>query len=150
MTAAGDDPGAAAPGLRQRVAAHLLAHGEWTYSRASGPGGQHRDHAETRAELTLRPEHLAGLPERVAQRLHASWGLDRQPLRLRAGTERSRERNRALVAHRLAQRVGTALAPPPPPRRPTRPGAGARARRRAGKEHRAAAKALRRAPASEA
>jgi len=146
MTLGGPDAGRAPGGLRHRAAAHLLERGEWSYSRASGPGGQHRDHAETRAELTVRRAHLEGLPPRVAERLAAALALDVGPLRLRAGTERSRERNRALVAHRLAQRVAAALAPPPPPRRPTRPSAASVARRRQAKARRSAAKNLRRGP----
>lgn len=127
------------------VAAHLAARGDWRYSRSSGPGGQRRDHAETRAELVVGADALDGLPERLAARLDDALGLERRPLRLRAGTERSREQNRTIVLDRLRARVGAAMAPPPPRRRPTRPGRGAVERRLAGKAHRAALKAGRRA-----
>ena len=46
----------------ERVAALLAERAAWTYSRSSGAGGQRRDHAETRAELTVRLADLDGLP----------------------------------------------------------------------------------------
>jgi ribosome-associated protein len=129
------------------AAEHLLARASWRWSRASGPGGQHRDHAETRAELRLGPDALEGLPEPVAARLAAALRLEERPLRMTSQAERSRERNRAIVTERLRARVIGALAPAPPPRRPTRPTAGARERRLAGKAQRSALKASRRPPA---
>ncbi len=126
------------------VTAHILARASWSYSRASGPGGQRRDHAETRAELTVQAADLEGLPGRVAARVAEALRLDERPLRLRAGTERSREMNRSIVERRLLARVTAALAPPPPPRRPTRPGRAARERRLADKAQRAGTKAGRR------
>ncbi len=117
----------------QRVVDHLLAVARWTYSRSSGPGGQRRDHVETRAELTITAGDLEGLPPHAAERLHSAFGLDRRPLRLRCGTERSRETNRAIVEGRLRARVEAALSPPAPPRRATRPSRAARERRLAAK-----------------
>ncbi len=128
------------------VAALLAGRGAWTYSRASGPGGQRRDHAETRAELTLRAEDLEGLPAPVAERLTERLRLDRRPLRLSSQTDRSRERNREIVLVRLERRVAEALAPPPPPRRPTRPSRGAKERRLAEKARRSSVKEGRRRP----
>lgn len=131
------------------VAAHLAERGAWSWSRASGPGGQRRDHAETRAELTLRRADLEGLAEPVAERLATAFALERRPLRLTSQADRSRERNRQVVIERLAARVAAALAPGPPPRRPTAPGRGARERRLADKARRAQVKAGRRPPAEE-
>jgi len=130
----------------EAVVRHLVDHASWRYSRASGPGGQRRDHAETRAELHVPRAALDGLPEALAERLGIALGLDRRPLRLTAQAERSRERNRALVEARLRARVERALAPGPRPRRPTRPSAGAVARRRADKARRGRVKVMRRAP----
>jgi ribosome-associated protein len=127
------------------VAGHLAARGAWTWSRSSGPGGQRRDHAETRAELTVRARDLDDLPHPVAARLREAFGLDRRPLRLTSQAERSRERNRDVVVRRLEERVARALAPRVP-RRPTRPSRGAKERRLAEKSHRAVIKAARRAP----
>src|SRR5262249_20598749 len=81
----------------EAVVRHLMDHACGRYARASGPGGQRRDHAETRAELHVPRAALDGLPEDLAERLGAALGLDRRPLRLTAQAERSRERNRALV-----------------------------------------------------
>ncbi len=131
------------------AAAHLAGRAEWRYSRASGPGGQRRDHAETRAELVVRAEDLDGLPEPAAGRILRGLGLDRRALRLRAETERSRERNREIVLGRLEARVAAALAPPPPSRRPTAPTRAATARRLEEKARRSAVKASRRRTAAD-
>src|ERR1700687_5785732 len=109
-----------------KVVEHLLKNAEWTASRSSGPGGQHRDKASTRAELTISSESLAGLEETVAARLAEALGLEEKPLRITVQDERSLSRNQEIAADRLAERVARALAPPAPPRRPTRP---SRARR---------------------
>src|SRR5262245_2864769 len=127
------------------VTAHRLARGTWRYSRASGPGGQHRDHAETRAVLHVPRAALEGLPADVAERLGAELGLARRAVRLTSQAERSRERNRALVEERLAARVAAALAPRRP-RRPPRPPAAGAERRRPAKARRAAAQVARRPP----
>ncbi|HTI33328.1 MAG TPA: hypothetical protein VL422_06580 [Miltoncostaea sp.] len=130
----------------EEVAALLADRGLWTWSRASGPGGQRRDHAETRAVLTVRREDLEGVPAPLAERLTARLRLDRRPLRLSSQADRSRERNREIVLARLERRVAEALAPPAPPRRPTRPSRAAKERRLAGKARRAEVKAGRRPP----
>ena len=128
------------------VAALLAGRGLWTYSRASGPGGQRRDHAETRAALTIRLEDLEGVPAPLAERLAARLRLDRRPLRLSSQADRSRERNRDLVLLRLERRVAEALAPPAPPRRPTRPSRASAERRLADKARRSSVKEGRRRP----
>jgi ribosome-associated protein len=137
------------PSPAQEAAARIAEQADWRYSRASGPGGQRRDHAETRAELTVRPAHLQGLPEPVARRIAAGLGLERRPLRLTSQAERSRERNREIVLERLERRVAGALAPAAPPRRPTRPSRAARERRLADKARRAQVKAGRRSRGDE-
>src|ERR671938_362915 len=104
------------------VTAHLLNRARWDASRSSGPGGQHRDKASTRAELTLDAESLDGLAPELAARLEQGLGLDQRPLRIAIQDERSVARNQELAPHPLAELVAQALAPPPPPRRPTRPG----------------------------
>ena len=128
------------------VAALLAGRGLWTYSRASGPGGQRRDHAETRAVLTIRLEDLEGVPAPLAERLAARLRLDRRPLRLSSQADRSRERNREIVLLRLERRVAEALAPPAPPRRPTRPSRASAERRLAAKARRSSVKEGRRRP----
>src|SRR5919205_2588949 len=104
------------------ITSHLLRRARWDASRSSGPGGQHRDKASTRAELTLEAKSLDGLAPEVAARLGQGLGLDQRPLRIAIQDERSLARNQELATQRLAELVAQALAPPPPPRRPTRPG----------------------------
>jgi len=128
------------------IAAYLAERGTWTYSRASGPGGQRRDHVATQARLEVTDADLAGLPAPIATRLRAALALADRPLRLRSGTERLREHNRARVVARLEVKVRGALEPPPPPRRPTRPSRASVERRLAEKRRRAATKAGRQTP----
>lgn len=130
------------------VADHLLERAAWHYSRASGPGGQHRDHTETRAELTVAESALDGLPADVVARLMTGLHLKGRPLRLASQADRSRERNRATVEANLRARVAVALRPRKA-RRATKPSAGAVARRLDQKAHRAQVKAMRRRPAAD-
>lgn len=120
--------------------AHLLSHGDWSYSRSSGPGGQRRDHVETRVELRISAAHLDGLPDGVREALITGFGLERGVMVLQCGTERSREQNRMILARRLRGRVAAALTPAPSPRRPTRPGRAAAERRLRAKKLRTAVK----------
>ena len=131
------------------ITAHLLRHAQWSASRSSGPGGQHRDKASTRAELTLDADSLAGLEEAVAARLARALGLEAGPVRIAVQDERSLARNQELAAQRLHDRVAEALAPPPPARRPSRPSRAARRARLAAKTRRGRVKRLRQAPADE-
>ena len=137
------------PTRAARLASEIAERATWGFSRSSGPGGQRRDHAETRAELTIRAEDLLGLPERDIARLVAALGLDRRPLRLTSQAQRSRERNRAVVMERLERRVAEALAPAPPSRRPTRPSRASKERRLAAKTHRGQIKSGRRSPSDD-
>jgi len=135
-----------APLAERDVAVHLARHGDYSYSRSSGPGGQRRDKVETRVELRIFRASTDGLPERIAERLTRKLQLDDRPLILRSERERSRERNRAIVLDELTDRVQAALAKPPPPRRPTRPSRASITRRKSEKKSRASTKQLRRRP----
>ena len=128
---------------------HLLRGARWSASRSSGPGGQHRDKASTRAELVLTAESLEGLDPEVAERLGRGLGLDLNPLRITIQDERSLARNQEIAAERLRERVVDALAPDPARRRPTRPGRGARRARLEEKIRRGSIKRLRRSPERE-
>jgi ribosome-associated protein len=132
------------------VVEHLLKAAQWTASRSSGPGGQHRDKASTRAELTLGSDSLVGLEPAVAARLAHALGLDERPMRISVQDERSLSQNQAIASERLAALVAEALAPPPPSRRPTRPTRARREARLASKARRAADKRLRRPPDADA
>ena len=128
------------------VVEHLLKSGRWSASRSSGPGGQHRDKASTRAELTIDSDSLAGLEPELASRLTLGLGLDERPLRITVQDERSLTRNQEIAVERLTELVTQALAPPAPPRRPTRPSRASREKRLAGKIRRGSTKSLRRPP----
>jgi ribosome-associated protein len=130
------------------VVDHLLRTAQWTASRSSGPGGQHRDKASTRAELTVGQQSLVGLEPTVATRLVTALGLDARPLRIVIQDERSLSSNQEIAIARLLELVERALAPPPPPRRPTRPSRTKREARLADKARRGDTKRLRR-PAAE-
>jgi ribosome-associated protein len=131
------------------ITAHLLRLAQWSASRSSGPGGQHRDKASTRAELVLTSDSLDGLDPEIAERLKRELGLELGPLRISIQDERSLVRNQEIAAERLRERVVEALAPEPAPRRPTRPGRRARRARLEAKVRRGSIKRLRRPPESE-
>jgi ribosome-associated protein len=128
------------------VLQHLLKSAEWTASRSSGPGGQHRDKASTRAELSISLDTLAGLEPEVASKLATVLALDERPLRIVVQDERSLARNQDLAVERLKDLVSKALAPPAPARRPTRPSRASRERRIAAKVRHGRNKLLRQAP----
>jgi ribosome-associated protein len=100
-------------------------------SRASGPGGQHVNTADTRIELRWNVQESAVLTDRQRiQIVQALAGrINRQgELVLTCDTRRSQHRNRQEVIQRLGQLVRRAVAP----RRrrvPTVPSAEARERR---------------------
>ena len=131
------------------ITAHLLRRAQWSASRSSRPGGQHRDKAATRAELTLDADSPEDLDPDVAARLVRALGLEAGPVRIAVQDERSLTRNQEIAAERLRARVAEALAPPPPPRRPTRPSRAARRERLEAKTRRGTSKQLRRSPLDE-
>lgn len=132
------------------VIEHLLKAAHWSASRSSGPGGQHRDKASTRAELTLGLDSLIGLDPRLADLLARQLGLAERPLRITVQEERSLTRNQEIAAERLTDLVTRALSPPPPPRRPTRPSRSKRETRLADKTRRGGLKRLRQQPGDDA
>lgn len=131
------------------ITEHLLRVAEWSASRSSGPGGQHRDKASTRAELVITQHSLDSLDPDIAARLALAFGLAERSLRISVQDERSLAQNQEIAVERLRQRVAEALAPEPPPRRPTRPGRAARRARLEAKIKRGAVKRLRRSPVAD-
>ena len=117
----------------------------WRFSTAGGPGGQHVNTSNTRAEATL---HVAssGLPAWAKQQIGGRIGW---MVTVAAGDTRSQARNRDLALQRLAERLRAALAPPPPARRPTRPTKASQRRRLDEKRRRARLKQDRREPPEE-
>jgi ribosome-associated protein len=94
----------------------------WRFSRSSGPGGQHVNTSDSRAELRFDLAGTAALPEvwkqRAMERLASR--LTDGVLTVTASEHRSQWRNRETAAARLAALLADATAPPPRPRRPTR------------------------------
>jgi ribosome-associated protein len=113
----------------------------WRFSASGGPGGQHVNTSNTRAEAVWEPARATGLPDWARRRLARNLG---PVVTVTASDTRSQTRNRDLALERLVERVRAALAPPPPARRPTRPTAASQRRRLDQKRHRARLKRDRR------
>lgn len=115
---------------------------EYTASRASGPGGQHVNTADTRVQLRWNIPASQALSEAQRQRLLTALAkrlTEGGDLLLACATHRSQRRNRDEVAARLAELVRRALVPPRP-RKPTRPTAASRVKRLEGKKRRSLVK----------
>lgn len=114
----------------------------WRFSRSGGPGGQHANTADTRAEVRFDIAGSRSLTPQVRDRLLARFGPE---IRVAVDAERSQARNRDLALRRLGERLRSALITTPP-RRPTRPSRGSVERRLQEKRRRADRKADRRRP----
>jgi ribosome-associated protein len=115
---------------------------ELRYSRSSGPGGQHAQKSDTRAEAVLDVMASSALTDAQKQRVLVKAG---PVLRAVAQDERSQARNRELAVERLVEQLREALRVPRK-RRPTKPTAASRERRLEGKRRRSETKRLRRPP----
>jgi ribosome-associated protein len=115
---------------------------ELRYSRSSGPGGQHAQKSETRAEAVFDVGASSALTEAQKRRVTAKAG---PVLRAVAQDERSQARNRELAVERLVGQLREALRVPRR-RRPTKPTAQSRERRLESTRRRSATKRLRRPP----
>jgi ribosome-associated protein len=115
---------------------------ELRFSRSSGPGGQHAQKTETRAEAIFDVERSAGLTATQKRRVIAKTG---PLLRAVAQDERSQWRNRELATERVVEALREALKVERR-RRPTKPTAAAERRRRDQKRRRSETKRLRRPP----
>ena len=102
------------------------------YSRASGPGGQHVNKTETKADLrldlsgtedVLRPFELRRLREQLASRI-----LDDGSLRVVVDEHREQSRNLEVAIERMESLIRGAIVPPKK-RRPTKPTRGSKERR---------------------
>jgi ribosome-associated protein len=115
---------------------------ELRFSRSSGPGGQHAQKTETRAEAIFEVESSVGLTEAQKRRVIAKAG---PVLRAVAQDERSQWRNRELAIERVVEALKDALKVERR-RRPTKPSAAAKERRLERKRRRSETKRLRRPP----
>jgi ribosome-associated protein len=118
------------------------------FDRAAGPGGQNVNKVNTRATLLFDFEGCALLTDvqrsRIRSRLQSRMSADGR-LRVVAQDERTQLANRRSAEARLLELIAQAVHQPKS-RRPTRPSAGSKRRRRVAKEKRGETKRLRRPP----
>ena len=98
---------------------------EWRFSASGGPGGQHANTSNTRAEVRFDVAGSPSLGPRQRDRLLERLGPE---VRVVASDERSQARNRDLALERLRARLADALRVQRP-RRPTAPTKAAQHRR---------------------
>lgn len=111
----------------------------WRFGPSGGPGGQHANTSNTRAELVFEIATSESLTAFQRDRLEREFG---PRLRIVADDSRSQTRNREAALERMAERLAEALKPKRV-RRATRPGRGAKERRLKEKRHRSERKARR-------
>ena len=109
----------------------------WRFSPSGGPGGQHANRANTRAEASLDLSAVGGIDDQVRERLVARLG---PVLRVAVDRNRSQVRNRRRALDEIEERLRVALQVDPE-RQPTRPGRRAVERRLATKRRRSERKA---------
>jgi ribosome-associated protein len=113
---------------RVRITSSLsipLSELQFRFTPSGGPGGQHANKVNTRAELRFDIAGSPSLGPRQRARLLEKLGPE---VRVVADDERSQGRNRQLAVSRFADRMAAALHVDKP-RRPTRPSKGAKERR---------------------
>jgi ribosome-associated protein len=115
---------------------------EWRFTPSGGPGGQHANRSNTRAEVRFDIAGSPSLGPRQRARLLERFGPS---IRVAVDDERSQLRNRALAQERLAARLEAALRVDKT-RRPSAPTEASRRRRLEQKRRRAQRKQQRRRP----
>lgn len=125
-----------------RTCAIPLAELEWRFTPSGGPGGQHANRSNTRAEVRFDVAGSPSLGPLQRARLLSRMG---PVVRVVVDEERSQLRNRDIALQRLGERLAEALRVQPA-RRPTAPTAGSRQRRLQTKHRRADVKRSRRPP----
>lgn len=122
----------------------------WRFSRSTGPGGQHVNTTDSRAELTWNVAGSTTLTDEQRQLLLKRLGrkLIGGSITVTASEERSQLRNREIAMAKLAEIIRVGLVPESI-RRASKPTRGSARRHRAAKEIRSATKQQRRRPAAE-
>ena len=117
------------------------------YARSSGPGGQNVNKVNTKAEIWIMLNDIAGLDDASRLRLRTLAGrrvTDAGEVHIVDQSSRSSEGNRLSAIERFIELVLESTKAPKP-RRPTKPSRSAKRRRLASKKHRSDIKAGRRA-----
>src|SRR2546423_7561352 len=117
------------------------------YARSRGPGGQNVNKVNSKAEIWLPINAIAGLTDRAVARLRSSAGKRltiEDEIHIAADSHRSQEQNREEVIGRLRAMIAAAIHEPKP-RRKTKPSKASKARRIEQKRHRGQIKSNRRA-----
>ncbi|MDQ6928816.1 MAG: aminoacyl-tRNA hydrolase [Actinomycetota bacterium] len=115
---------------------------DWRFGPSGGPGGQHANRSNTRAEIRFDVAGSPSLGPRQRARLLERIGPS---VRVVADDERSQLRNRELALERLKSRLADALRVQPV-RQPTRTPRSVERKRLEGKRRRADVKRLRAKP----
>jgi ribosome-associated protein len=118
---------------------------EWRFTASGGPGGQHANTSNTKAEVRFNVAASPSLGPRQKARLLERLG---PVVRVVASDERSQTRNRELALERLRSRLAEALRVQRE-RRPTAPSRAAKERRVEQKRKRSETKRLRGRPEPE-
>jgi len=111
----------------------------WRFGPSGGPGGQHANTANTRAELVFEITDSTVLNNLQRERLTHEFG---PRIRVVADDSRSQARNRDVAITRMAERIEKALRPKRR-RAPTKPSRGSKERRLRAKREQSQRKANR-------
>lgn len=116
---------------------------EWRFSTSGGPGGQHANRSNTRADLVFDLASSDVFPAAIHERMVAKLGSD--PMVVSVAESRSQFRNRMMARARLRELLEESMKRPKK-RTPTKPTRASRRRRLEEKRARSQKKDLRRKP----